>query len=258
MLSDTRINPTIRKIPQSEFSFVTGEQAIIGEGRFGVCHKARYCHFEVVVKKLKKGNNARLLIHEANMMITCTTKYTPYLFGINLPQSYLIMSSHGSSGTLAAVLERYADDHKAASWVQLVIHVAEGIRAIHSKDIVHNDLKTDNVLLDATDGSYFPIIADLGKACVIKDGQKLTVRAEKQEMYMKKYAHLRHGLMLYLSWMVLCSLTSSLPLMLLCLLTVYHLLVMQSLWSIFNHHLLMLRCLLIFHHLLSDGNESLS
>ena len=189
LLPDTKINPLVRKIPQSEVCLKAGEQPI-GEGTFGVCYKARYSHFDVVVKKLKKGSNERLLTHEANMLITCSTKYTPYLFGITLQQGYLIMSSHGSSGTLATVLDKHDDDHKAASWVQFVLHVAEGVRAIHSKNVAHNDIKADNVLLDATDGSYFPIIADFGKACLLKDGQKLTVRAERQEMHMKKYPHL--------------------------------------------------------------------
>ena len=189
-LFDTKINPSIRRIPQSEIVLEDGEQPI-GEGRFGVCYKARFCHFEVVVKRLKNGTSAEpLLIYEANMMITCTTKYTPYLFGINLPQTSLIMSSHGSSGTLSAVLERHDDDHTATSWIQLVLHIAEGVHAIHSKKVIHNDLKPDNILLDRRDGSYFPIIADFGKACLRKDGQKHVIPAEKQEGYMKQHAHL--------------------------------------------------------------------
>ena len=173
LLPDKRINPIVRKIPLSEVCLTEGEHPI-REGTFGVCFKAHYSHFDVVLKTLKKGSNECLLTHEANMLITCSTKYTPYLFGINLPQGYLIMSSHG---TLATVLDKYDDNvHKAASWVQFLLHVAEGVRAIHSKNVVHNDIKADTVLLDATNGSYFPIIVDFGKACLSKDGQKLTVK----------------------------------------------------------------------------------
>ena len=158
-----------------------------------MCYKAHYCHFQVVVKQLKNGASAELsLIHEANMMIACSTKYTPYLFGINLTESSLIMSSHGSNGTLAAILEGdISDGDKSASrWIQLVLNIAEGVHAIHSKQVTHNDLKPDNVLLDIKDGIHFPIIADFGKACFLRDGQKYNIPAGKHERYMKQHSHI--------------------------------------------------------------------
>ena len=43
--------------------------------------------------------------------------------------------------------------------------IAETLHFIHSKGFLHNDLKTDNVLIDRGDGDQFrPVIIDFGKS----------------------------------------------------------------------------------------------
>lgn len=49
--------------------------------------------------------------------------------------------------------------------VRILRHVAKGIEAIHAKSIIHRDLKSMNILLDANGNAK---IADLGCACFHK------------------------------------------------------------------------------------------
>jgi serine/threonine protein kinase len=52
-----------------------------------------------------------------------------------------------------------------SNWLSFALDIAEGINHLHSKEILHNDIKTDNVLVSRRKA----VIVDLGKACFLKD-----------------------------------------------------------------------------------------
>ncbi|CAE8631494.1 unnamed protein product, partial [Polarella glacialis] len=51
--------------------------------------------------------------------------------------------------------------------------IIEGLNHVHAHNIVHRDIKTENILLKAED---CPVVADFGLACLITDEQQMTRR----------------------------------------------------------------------------------
>ena len=57
------------------------------------------------------------------------------------------------------------EDMSQSNWLSFALDIAEGINHLHSKEILHNDIKTDNVLVSRRKA----VIVILGKVCFLKD-----------------------------------------------------------------------------------------
>lgn len=75
--------------------------------------------------------------------------------------------------------------------------VAEGLSYVHSKNILHNDVKADNVALsdclpacDNAPTNLWPTLVDFSKACPSSKGKKYTLLPQQREAYKKRYSHL--------------------------------------------------------------------
>lgn len=54
----------------------------------------------------------------------------------------------------------------------LALKLAQGLKYLHSQEIVHRDIKPENILIDENRGLSHPVITDFGFAKVIPNGQK--------------------------------------------------------------------------------------
>lgn len=63
-------------------------------------------------------------------------------------------------------------------WKVFVIDLVDGLCHLHSKGIIHTDIKSDNILLSNKRG----YIIDLGKACRVNE-------APKPKKYKTQYSH---------------------------------------------------------------------
>ncbi|KAL5503756.1 hypothetical protein ACEPAH_7827 [Sanghuangporus vaninii] len=68
-------------------------------------------------------------------------------------------------------------DHSGCNIVRLALGIAEGIKYLHDKDVVHSGIKPDNVLISE---SYQPLICDFGISRMINSSQTL-LRLSKQD-----------------------------------------------------------------------------
>ena len=59
-----------------------------------------------------------------------------------------------------------------------------GVQQLHTKEIIHMDIKDDNVLLL---NDTHPVIIDLGKATFIRDAKPLKVRDSEKPKWLKLY-----------------------------------------------------------------------
>ena len=67
-----------------------------------------------------------------------------------------------------------------------------GFIYIHNKKILHNDLKSDNVVLDKEERKeipYFPILVDFCKASNMSAVPKKQLTESEKKMYKKTFPH---------------------------------------------------------------------
>ena len=172
----------------------------VGSGSYGQCYRARYRGIDVVVKKMihrdteeDKLRAKREVIHEAEvltalgdhdglpMLIGITTANTPFC---------VLTQFHG-------VNERSVTLHQAAKnkiitpteCVHLFVKICSALEHVHWKGFLHNDIKSNNVVLDQTvSEQYAPVLIDFGKSTRIRSAATITVNERNTH---EKSAHVK-------------------------------------------------------------------
>ena len=81
-------------------------------------------------------------------------------------------------------------------WARLLLGICEGLDAIHKKGYLHNDIKSDNIILsDIIPKSnhaplVWPIIIDFGKARSIQHPKTYKLSEKEKLYYLETYTHL--------------------------------------------------------------------
>ncbi|XP_031553462.1 probable serine/threonine-protein kinase DDB_G0280717 [Actinia tenebrosa] len=180
----------------------------LGSGSYGSCFLAFYRGITVVVKELQihssdqetkedaKKRTHNELLNEANI-ITKLGDHPglPLLFGICSKSTpyRLVLQFHGNGCDSLTLLRALHSKlvAKKREWDAIMIKTAEALQHIHSVGFLHNDLKSNNVLLDKRGTVLTPVIIDFGKSRPISNpmGPK-TLSLEEQVRYKKKYPHI--------------------------------------------------------------------
>ena len=62
---------------------------------------------------------------------------------------------------------------------------------LHTKSILHNDIKENNIVIVQTSVDVSSVLIDLGKGCFIKNAKLCSITSEKkQQDHISKYPHL--------------------------------------------------------------------
>ena len=73
----------------------------------------------------------------------------------------------------------------------ILIDVCNGLRFIHGKGFLHNDLKLDNIVIGSTLTQKMRLyIIDFGKACPIDKDKRYSLTEEQKELYKKDHTHI--------------------------------------------------------------------
>jgi len=148
----------------------------LGSGGFGTVYKAtRLTTGEILaVKEVKQDkmpmNVWASLYTEIINMKSSHHRYTLELIGVHIRKPYRIITRFCPGLSLFDKLHRNPNSLTPLQLTALAYQVAEGMKFLHSKGIVHRDLKTMNILLD---GSGAARIADFGLCGVMKDKKEL-------------------------------------------------------------------------------------
>lgn len=173
----------------------------LGCGTFGVCYLAYYRNITVAVKEYRMKSKSvdevkRALLHEARMINHLGDhRNVPLLFGAVTKgeKLQLITQFHGEKGesvTLSKAFKKKKLDKP--QWLDILKRICEGLSHVHNRQILHNDLKSNNVLLEKQmESQWNPVIIDFGKARFITDPKPImSLTASSQESYKRRYPHI--------------------------------------------------------------------
>ncbi len=137
---------------------------LIGNGSFGDVYRGLHGGRDVAVKVLQiktlPAHLAQDFDNETRIMWQCKFDNILDLYGIcTEPGHYSIVMENMSRGSLSQFLrDPQQEISKKLLW-QIAIDTAEGLAYLHAKDILHRDLKSNNILLNE---KYCAKISDFG------------------------------------------------------------------------------------------------
>lgn len=196
----THHEESIKEIDPSE---IVRSEKSLGQGTFGMCYLAHYREILVAVKefKLKKSwslaQMKREVFHEARMICHLGDhRGLPLLFGVvteTVPLR-LVTQFHGMKRqniTLRKGLKHLKDKLDKPCWLDILKNIIKALDHVHNVSVLHNDLKSDNVLLEKRQEKWNPVIIDFRKARFISKPKPLmSLPSSAQDRYRKLYPHI--------------------------------------------------------------------
>ena len=164
----------LKEIKVSRIKRDEGKGAI-GTGTFGSCYLARFRGLRVVQKVFRERNNISVekLRKEAAYEARVVQRLgdhpgIPLLFGVMLQQPLvaLVFQFHGDNDR-SLTLYKAAKEKlftKNQVWTRVLTDVAVALDHIHGCGFIHNDLKSNNVVVEEREGHPSPVIIDFGKS----------------------------------------------------------------------------------------------
>lgn len=137
----------------------------LGHGVFGRCQKRNYKGIPVAVKVFNNLSSPRDVSHEAAVMAKCSHSSVPHIFGVNVTQKpyFLVSYFYGiqnSSCTLFHALHSRSMSLSKSTVGKIILQLCQALKHLHSKRLLHRDIKCDNILLTMVNKDYHPMLID--------------------------------------------------------------------------------------------------
>ena len=75
-------------------------------------------------------------------------------------------------------------------WLHIIYVLVDGLCYLHQKEILHNDIKNDNILVHSSGGKFSIVLIDFGKACLVKEGKTKALSSAEKSRYYKEHYHI--------------------------------------------------------------------
>lgn len=204
----------VRKIPVSLLS-KPPESSDVGEGKFGVCTKMYMQCIPVCIKEHRENDvyAKEMLLHEASILSELCHESVCFLLGIQmecLPYCIVLnlysvdgfcinihdilsvpnITSDQALSPKQYVMKSVYESLDMKAWLEIMIKVVEGLLYIHKLDIVHRDLKADNIVFYRNSGEVRPVIVDFGKSEHVSATKMYVLTDIERAEYKKKYKYI--------------------------------------------------------------------
>jgi len=154
---------------------------LIGNGSYGDVYQGWWQDTEVAIKLLQlktlSGPLAKEFAHETDIMRQCQFPSIVRLYGVcTEPGHCAMVMEYMPQKSLRHCLQ----GDKALSWPQrwqIAVDMAQGLAYLHSREILHRDLKSLNILLDA---QHRAKISDFGLAKVKQEVSSSTSKSSSK------------------------------------------------------------------------------
>ena len=164
---------------------------VIGEGTFGIV-KVGF-HKTLNLKcAIKSGKNN---FFNANMECRILQQlngsvFFPFVFGVF--NNKLVMELIIEDDEVKTVFKvRNGRDLEQNEWTHICKDLADALFFLHSKGLLHNDIKSNNILLKRDNAlRFFPKIIDMGKITTRKEPHRYRLNERQKISYNQKYKHL--------------------------------------------------------------------
>lgn len=195
--------PKLQQVDPSMLVDVLGSDSqFIGRGSFGIVKVQQYRGMLVAVKEFLPRSLPDDVMNEARLLAQLCHPYLPYLFGVCATQRpyRIVMQFEGifdngipKAMTLHQELQA-AEILGGLDWVLVLAQLMEAVCYLHNDvGVVHNDIKTDNILLSThspLSQEVQVILADFGKATKLGDAKRYNLSELEQAQYMRRYNHI--------------------------------------------------------------------
>jgi len=142
---------------------------IVGEGGYGTVYRAEFNGYPVACKVIRMGlsqENAKKILDELRLLQKLKHPNVVLLMGacLNSRNQIMIVTEYAARGDLKHCLK---DVNSIAKRSEMAQHVATGLNWMQSKNIVHRDLKLDNLLVTE---DWIVKITDFGLSIEMESG----------------------------------------------------------------------------------------
>ena len=152
---------------------ISADQIQIGEeplskGGFGKVYKAKWQKADVVVKVIKVGSveEAQKARNEVSLTLGLIHPNVVSLYGITTvsPKKLGIVMELAERGSL----DQWIGKIDRARTTKIAQGIISGLEYIHSKNVIHRDIKPKNILMFGPEDGMIPKIADFGVSKLIQ------------------------------------------------------------------------------------------
>ncbi|EJD39208.1 kinase-like protein [Auricularia subglabra TFB-10046 SS5] len=139
------------------------DETPMDSGGFGTVHRGLWRRTEVAIKFLPSETRQKVLMNEVNIWSKLSHPNIHRFLGCSLRSDPpFLVSELCKRGNALTYLRKYPRANRAS----LVYQIANGMEYLHSKGVLHGDLKASNVLIDERGGA---LITDFGLSGIFLD-----------------------------------------------------------------------------------------